>query len=136
MGNLPIPKYTTRNGAMNITSYLPGLFCPPDLGPKLYMAYGWATEKRWEKGTTNLHLDISDAFNIMMYVGVPGGMKNKKVLARILKEGDVEEVQIQRLLKKNAVKPGALWHLFHPTDTWKIREYMKRVTYFVLVILF
>ena len=37
----------------------------------MYIAYGWVTEKEWDKGTTNLHLDISDACNMMMYVGIP-----------------------------------------------------------------
>ena len=29
------------------------------------------TERDWNQGTTNLHLDISDACNLMVYVGVP-----------------------------------------------------------------
>lgn len=32
---------------------------------------GWVTERDWNQGTTNLHLDISDACNLMVYVGVP-----------------------------------------------------------------
>ena len=29
------------------------------------------TESDWSQGTTNLHLDISDACNLMVYVGIP-----------------------------------------------------------------
>ena len=34
-------------------------------------ASGWVTERDWNQGTTNLHLDISDACNLMVYVGIP-----------------------------------------------------------------
>ena len=37
----------------------------------MYSAYGWATENNWRQGTTNLHVDISDACNLMVYVGIP-----------------------------------------------------------------
>lgn len=36
--------------------------CPPDLGPKIYSAYG----QRLDCGTTGLHMDISDAVNILV----------------------------------------------------------------------
>jgi lysine-specific demethylase 3 len=35
----------------------------------MYKAYGKALTPK--SGSTNLHLDISDAVNMMMYVGVP-----------------------------------------------------------------
>ena len=41
----------------------------PDLGPKMYNAYGSSGTPR--SGSTNLHLDISDAVNLMIYVGIP-----------------------------------------------------------------
>ena len=40
------------------------------------------------------------------------------------KEGDVDKAQIERA--KNG-KPGALWHIFRPQDTPKIRELMLKV---------
>jgi len=46
---------------------LPEYFVKPDLGPKMYNAYGSSLEP--DKGTTNLHLDISDAVNVMVYSG-------------------------------------------------------------------
>jgi hypothetical protein len=66
---LPFPEYTHRTGAFNLVSRLPDFFVPPDLGPKLYVAYGSALHPKI--GSTNLHLDISDAANLMLYVGVP-----------------------------------------------------------------
>lgn len=66
---LPLSEYTHRNGRLNLASRLPECFVRPDLGPKMYNAYGSALHP--DKGTTNLHLDISDAVNVMVYVGIP-----------------------------------------------------------------
>ena len=69
MSGLPLPEYTHRAGAYNLVSRLPDFFVRPDLGPKLYCAFGSA--RRPDIGSTNLHLDVSDAVNLIMYVGVP-----------------------------------------------------------------
>ena len=66
---LPLNEYTHRTGSLNLPSRLPECFVRPDLGPKMYNAYGSALHPT--KGTTNLHLDISDAVNVMVYVGIP-----------------------------------------------------------------
>ena len=66
---LPMGEYTLRNGRLNLAGRLPDCFVRPDLGPKMYNAYGSALLSN--KGTTNLHLDVSDAANVMMYVGLP-----------------------------------------------------------------
>jgi [histone H3]-dimethyl-L-lysine9 demethylase len=62
-------EYTLRNGRLNLAGRLPDCFVRPDLGPKMYNAYGSALLSN--KGTTNLHLDVSDAANVMVYVGLP-----------------------------------------------------------------
>ena len=69
MDALPLPEYTKRNGTFNLASRLPEFFVKPDLGPKMYNAYGSALHPK--KGTTYFHLDVSDAVNLMVYVGVP-----------------------------------------------------------------
>lgn len=69
MKALPLSEYTHRNGRLNLVSRLPERCVRPDLGPKMYTAYGSALYPK--KGTTNLHLDISDAVNVMVYVGIP-----------------------------------------------------------------
>jgi len=69
MTALPFPEYTHRSGSLNLVSHLPEHFVRPDLGPKMYVAYGAALNP--DVGSTNLHLDMSDAVNVMMYVGVP-----------------------------------------------------------------
>ena len=37
---LPFPEYTRREGRMNMAASLPDFFVKPDLGPKMYNAYG------------------------------------------------------------------------------------------------
>lgn len=69
MKALPLSEYTQRNGRLNLTARLPECFVRPDLGPKMYNAYGSAL--LCTKGTTNLHLDVSDATNVMVYIGLP-----------------------------------------------------------------
>ena len=66
MSALPLPQYTQRNGDLNLAGRLPEFFVKPDLGPKMYIAYGLA--KYPQSGTTNLHLDVSDAVNVMVFV--------------------------------------------------------------------
>ncbi|XDV36931.1 hypothetical protein PO909_006639 [Leuciscus waleckii] len=73
MDNLPLPEYTKRDGRLNLASRLPNFFVRPDLGPKMYNAYGLISTEDRKVGTTNLHLDVSDAVNVMVYVGVPEG---------------------------------------------------------------
>lgn len=66
---LPLPEYTDRSGVFNLASRLPDFFVRPDLGPKMYNAYGSALHPL--VGSTNLHLDVSDAVNLILYVGIP-----------------------------------------------------------------
>ncbi|BFZ58899.1 hypothetical protein PYCC9005_005967 [Savitreella phatthalungensis] len=63
---LPFPQYTRRKGAMNLATYFPPDLLPPDLGPKLYCA-GASSDAPGHQGTTVLHMDMTDAVNIMTW---------------------------------------------------------------------
>ncbi|XP_030565946.1 lysine-specific demethylase 3A [Drosophila novamexicana] len=128
MRGLPMPEYTLRTGNLNIASCLPKMFVPPDLGPKMYNAYGSALHP--DKGTTNLHLDISDAVNIMVYVGIPTDEDSKPQLAatqRAIALGGCDYITRARCQSPD-VLPGALWHIFPARDADKIRDLLNRVT--------
>ena len=58
-----------REGVFNLAGYLPDYCLKPELGPKMYIAYGSALYSN--KGSTNLHIDMSDAVNYLVYVGFP-----------------------------------------------------------------
>ena len=76
MRNLPVKEYCNRDGTLNLGANVPEHFLKPDLGPKLYIAYSSVDTPK--AGTTNLHIDISDAFNIIMYVGENHEIDEKK----------------------------------------------------------
>uniref|UniRef100_A0AAX7U551 Lysine-specific demethylase n=1 Tax=Astatotilapia calliptera TaxID=8154 RepID=A0AAX7U551_ASTCA len=135
MDNLPLPEYTKRDGRLNLASRLPNFFVRPDLGPKMYNAYGLISTEDRKVGTTNLHLDVSDAVNVMVYVGIPHGENNQEEEAEIsgrkevlttIEEGDVDEMT-KRRVHEGKEKPGALWHIYAAKDAEKIRELLRKV---------
>jgi lysine-specific demethylase 3 len=85
------------------------------------------------KATTNLHVDISDAFNLMIYVAnnsdnpqeienISVTKREKKLFESLIK---FDNAQYKRYL--NGERPGALWHIFRSQDAIKIREYLNSV---------
>ncbi|XP_070818413.1 lysine-specific demethylase 3B isoform X3 [Chaetodon trifascialis] len=127
MDNLPLPEYTKRDGRLNLAARLPNFFVRPDLGPKMYNAYGLISSEDRKVGTTNLHLDVSDAVNVMVYVGIPEGEgdQEQEVMTTI-EEGDVDEMTKRRVYEGKE-KPGALWHIYAAKDAEKIRELLRKV---------
>ncbi|XP_076257984.1 lysine demethylase 3 isoform X2 [Rhynchophorus ferrugineus] len=128
MQALPLPEYTRRNGRLNLASRLPDCFIRPDLGPKMYNAYGSATHA--SRGTTNLHLDVSDAVNVMVYVGVPrggAGEEHVKEAFRAIDEAGCDILTRRRVRDKGEL-PGALWHIYAARDADKIRDLLNKVT--------
>ncbi|GAB6031424.1 hypothetical protein CHUAL_009201 [Chamberlinius hualienensis] len=127
MKALPLPEYTHRNGLLNIAGRLPECFVRPDLGPKMYNAYGSAMHP--DKGTTNLHLDISDAVNVMVYVGIPkdsDSVEDMQEAFRAIEEGGCDTITLRRVREKGS-KPGALWHIYNARDADKIRDLLNKV---------
>lgn len=128
MKSLPLGDYTKRNGRFNLTSHLPECFVKPDLGPKMYNAYGSALHPT--KGTTNIHLDISDAVNVMVYVSIPKdtGDRDKyiKEAYQAIDEAGCDILTRRRVREKNELA-GALWHIYAPRDADKIRDLLNKV---------
>ncbi|XP_076294418.1 lysine demethylase 3 isoform X2 [Lasioglossum baleicum] len=124
---LPLSEYTHRNGRLNLASRLPDCFVRPDLGPKMYNAYGSALHPN--KGTTNLHLDISDAVNVMVYVGIPKDSDNDEHVKEALRAIDEAgcDILTRRRVRERAEAPGALWHIYQARDADKIRDLLNAV---------
>ncbi|XP_023311015.1 probable JmjC domain-containing histone demethylation protein 2C isoform X3 [Anoplophora glabripennis] len=124
---LPLSEYTHRTGRLNLASRLPDCFVRPDLGPKMYNAYGSALHPN--KGTTNLHLDISDAVNVMVYVGIPkdgDSDEHIKEAFRAIDEAGCDILTRRRVRDKGEL-PGALWHIYNARDADKIRDLLNKV---------
>ena len=124
---LPIKDYTLRTGHFNLASMMPDFFVRPDLGPKMYIAYGNALYP--DTGTTNLHLDMSDAVNLMVHVGLPKDgdrEEHHKLGLKSIDEGDIDCITRAKLREDGRI-PGAMWHIFHPRDADKIRDMLNKV---------
>lgn len=123
----PLHEYTHREGDYNLAGYLPDHCLKPELGPKMYIAYGSALYS--EKGSTNLHIDMSDAVNCLVYVGFPKDGNMEENAKQVFKEVDKAgcDVVMKRRIRDKKILPGALWHIFHPSDTVKIRDFLNKV---------
>jgi [histone H3]-dimethyl-L-lysine9 demethylase len=107
---LPFPRYTRRKGFMNLAARFPEDLVVPDLGPKMYIAH--ASEDGLNgKGTTRLHLDITDAVSFVV-----------KFLTKV-------NIMTFAAPSERATARGgaAVWDIFptHATDI--LRAYLKEV---------
>lgn len=127
MQALPLSEYTHRNGRLNLASRLPECIVRPDLGPKMYNAYGSALHP--SKGTTNLHLDISDAVNVMVYVGIPKDSDSEEHIKEAFRAIDEAgcDILTRRRVRDKGELPGALWHIYNARDADKIRDLLNKV---------
>ncbi|KAF5299466.1 hypothetical protein FQR65_LT01046 [Abscondita terminalis] len=124
---LPLSVYTHRSGKLNLASRLPDCFVRPDLGPKMYNAYGSALHPT--KGTTNLHLDISDAVNVMVYVGIPKDGDSEEHIKEAFRAIDEAgcDILTRRRVRDKGELPGALWHIYNARDADKIRDLLNKI---------
>merc|ERR1719414_1805469 len=122
----PMKIYTKREGELNLAGYLPEFCLKPELGPKMYIAYGSALYSG--KASTNLHIDMSDAVNCLVYVGFPNDGNVQENAKEVFKEVDKAgcDILMKRRVRRNRELPGALWHIFHPMHTSAIRNFLTK----------
>ncbi|RDX39951.1 hypothetical protein OH76DRAFT_1334154, partial [Lentinus brumalis] len=103
---VPVPAYTTSRGVMNLAAHFPATLVAPDIGndlydysgPKMYIALGSVFDDQ-HSGSTRLHLDLSDAVNILMWAS-----------------------------RTADDRPGsALWHIFAKEDAPDIRKFLRTI---------
>nr|GAT57727.1 predicted protein [Mycena chlorophos] len=93
----PVGCYMLYDGHLNLWSFLPLNMIRPDLGPKMYIAYANIVKADRVMGSTRLHLDMTDAFNICTFAG-----------------------------QTSDGRAGyAIWHIFRAEDTQALRDFLR-----------
>lgn len=130
MKAMPLAAYTRRDGKFNLARYLPAHFSRPDLGPKMYSAYSQVHPAK--KGSTNLHLDVSDAINVMLHVSKPTdahlapSQYSIEAIRHALVEAGADEADKEALINGNKL-PGAIWHIFPAHQSDDLRKVLHSV---------
>ncbi|KAF3606433.1 hypothetical protein DY000_02051199 [Brassica cretica] len=144
--SLPLKQYTHPvSGPLNLAVKLPEKCLKPDMGPKTYVAYGFAQEMGRGDSVTKLHCDMSDAVNVLTHVSeVTIKEEEKKSTIEKLKRkhaaqdvkelfGSVpnykEKIEIIENTSEEEVKNleadgGALWDIFRREDVPKLEKYL------------
>ena len=114
MANLPLTQYTSRDGVLNLASRLPESFVRIDLGPRLWGGYA--------RSTYNLQYNVSDAVHVMVHANTGD---NSNDALEILRNSGCKEDLIKSQGSISS-KLGALWNVFHPKDSEKIKEFVNK----------
>lgn len=83
-----------------------------------------------EIGTTNLHIDISDALNVLVYVSVAKRSKGDPTIEQFeYLDGlsDLDKLTKERIRERES-EIGALWHIYEAKDADKLRSFLKQVS--------
>jgi len=128
---LPFKEYThPESGILNLATRLPPGCAKTDLGPKTYIAYGTREELVRGDSVTKLHIDMSDAVNIIMHnaeVKYPAFQQKERDKLREkyrIKDGLPENYG--KIGNENSDFGGALWDIFRREDIPKLSAYLQK----------
>ncbi|KAF4584817.1 hypothetical protein EYR38_002048 [Pleurotus pulmonarius] len=111
---LPCPAVTSFEGPFNVTNFYPSNYLiRPDLGPKAYIATQNKTIQSRCHGTTRLHMDLSDAVNIMLPI-----TDNSAALWHIFAASDADK--LREFLQKKY--PGQKTDHIHSQQTYLTQD--------------
>ena len=115
MGALPLKDYTSREGRLNLAARLPECFVRLDLGPRMWGGYS--------KATFNLQYNVADAIHVMMARGEAKDLKGD--LGEVLLATGCDQTSAELALEAPN-KVGAIWHIFHPSQADKIKDFVMK----------
>ncbi|XP_061337465.1 lysine-specific demethylase JMJ26-like [Gastrolobium bilobum] len=149
LSSLPYKEYTDPlRGVLNLAVKLPKGCLKPDMGPKTYIAYGFAQELGRGDSVTKLHCDMSDAVNVLTHIAevkldseqltTIENLTQKhleqdkrellgdgKVVDQFHQHSDWNE-QENGILVAGDASEGALWDIFRRQDVPKLQEYLMK----------
>ncbi|WJX21571.1 hypothetical protein P8452_10985 [Trifolium repens] len=142
---LPYKEYTDPlKGSLNLAVKLPNSCVTPDMGPRTYIAYGFAQEFGCGDSVTKLHCDASDVVNVSTHIAEVELKSDsieaiKKQTQKHLKQdkrelhlyGENQDGETNVGVFDNSLScgdslDGALWDIFRREDVPKLEEYLKK----------
>ncbi|KRY14145.1 Lysine-specific demethylase 3A [Trichinella patagoniensis] len=122
----PMSNYVDhKNAAFNLVLTLPDHLIKPDLD--LRLCIGYEMFPCMNIATTNLHSDINDSLNILTWTSIPKSMSKRRmhdsILHQLAQEGLDE--QTMNMARERIKDVGALWTVYKPSDSEKIRRYIN-----------
>ncbi|KRX85202.1 Lysine-specific demethylase 3A [Trichinella sp. T6] len=122
----PMSNYVDhKNAAFNLVLALPDHLVKPDLD--LRLCIGYEMFPCMDIATTKLHSDINDSLNILTWTSIPKNMSKQRmhdsILHHLAQEGLDE--QTMNMARERIKDVGALWTVYKPSDSEKIRRYIN-----------
>ncbi|KRX39464.1 Lysine-specific demethylase 3A [Trichinella murrelli] len=122
----PMSNYVDhKNAPFNLVLALPDDLVKPDLD--LRLCIGYEMFPCMDIATTNLHSDINDSLNILTWTSIPKSMSKRRmhdsILHHLAQEGLDE--QTMNMARERIKDVGALWTVYKPSDSEKIRRYIN-----------
>lgn len=140
---LPFKEYThPRSGYLNLSVKLPNDYLTPDLGPKMYVSYGFAQELGRGDSVTKIHCYESDAVYVLTHAKevtvTPSQLakinKLKKrhcaqdqretYISGQISDGVEAQIESNDVEELENTEGGALWDIYRREDAPKLKEYL------------